>query len=259
MAIKREQPHIYRYHGRPTKPFRLSKLTFLYDCGRLFKIDFECGKRYLAKFVGFSLLVGILFFFGVSFSGCKSLEDGISLYDGNVFNYNDSVEIYYETVGTGDNAIVMIHGFGASRESWYDILPKLEAVNTTFVLVDLKGFGRSSKPTTGSYDMHQQAQIIVSLLKELSFSEVAIIGHSYGGGIALLIAIDNESSRVFALSSLILIDAAAFSDTIPYFVKYLRGGLLGTFIMAFTPPRIMALTTLKHLFHNDSLIDDERV
>src|SRR3954465_1050224 len=64
-----------------------------------------------------------------------------------------SYSISYERSGdtlSGKPTVVMLHGFGAAMESWSDVQP-LIAAKYPVLRVDLKGFGRSSKPKDDKY------------------------------------------------------------------------------------------------------------
>ena len=177
----------------------------------------------------------------------------------NYFNFSDTESIYYETIGRGSRGLILLHGFGASRESWSDILPLLQTEKTTIVLVDLKGFGKSLKSADKCCDIMRQSLIVQALIKHFAFDSIAVIGHSYGGGVALLIALNAEESAARTINSLILIDAAAFTDKIPFYIKYTKRRLLTFLVMTIVSSRIIARTILKFLFYNKRLIDDERI
>jgi pimeloyl-ACP methyl ester carboxylesterase len=178
---------------------------------------------------------------------------------GDYFKYSDTESIYYETIGHGSRGLILLHGFGASRESWNDILPLLKTENTTIILVDLKGFGNSSKSADKSSDIRKQALIVQALIEQFAFEAVSIMGHSYGGGVALFLTLNTETSRSIKITSLILVDSAAFTDKIPYYIKILKCRFLGLLIMTLISARIIARKTLKFLFYDNKLIDDERI
>src|SRR4051812_16097643 len=69
------------------------------------------------------------------------------------FVVTGSDTISYERSGdslSGRPTIVMLHGFGAAMESWSDIQPMI-AAKYPVLRLDLKGFGRSSKPKDDKY------------------------------------------------------------------------------------------------------------
>src|SRR5690242_2244194 len=63
----------------------------------------------------------------------------------NSFHYSEVVTINYEKHGAGPRSLIFVHGFGASLETWRDLVPYLSSTYTLYLL-DLKGFGLSSKP-----------------------------------------------------------------------------------------------------------------
>jgi pimeloyl-ACP methyl ester carboxylesterase len=75
--------------------------------------------------------------------------------------------IAYEIHGTAGPPVILLHGFGASRESWCDILPCL-APHMRLYLVDLLGFGLSSKPRNADYSVAMQATIVAKLISALA-------------------------------------------------------------------------------------------
>jgi pimeloyl-ACP methyl ester carboxylesterase len=60
------------------------------------------------------------------------------------------IEIYYEDHGSG-RPIVLIHGYPLDGQSWERQLPALLTAGHRVITYDRRGFGRSSRPTTG-YD-----------------------------------------------------------------------------------------------------------
>ena len=76
--------------------------------------------------------------------------------------------------------MVLLHGFGASLESWNDILPLL-SVEFRIYRLDLKGHGLSDKPRDGRYSTGEQARIVTTFIKDHQLQDVVLLGHSYGG------------------------------------------------------------------------------
>lgn len=80
--------------------------------------------------------------------------------------------------------IVLVHGLGASLGFWYlQIAPKL-AQHRRVILMDLRGHGRSSMPATG-YTPAVMAGDLLALLDHLRIASAHLLGHSYGGAVAL--------------------------------------------------------------------------
>jgi pimeloyl-ACP methyl ester carboxylesterase len=91
-----------------------------------------------------------------------------------------SIDLYYEDHGTG-KPIVLIHGYPFSGRAWEKQLPALMEAGYRVITYDRRGFGQSSQPVTG-YDYDTFAEDLHSLLSELDLHDVALVGHSMGGG-----------------------------------------------------------------------------
>jgi pimeloyl-ACP methyl ester carboxylesterase len=88
---------------------------------------------------------------------------------------------------TATDALVLIHGITSSSLSWVRVAPSLLARRPRVIAVDLKGHGDSEHPATG-YRIADQADEVAYLCQSLGLRTVSVIGHSWGGGIALLLA-----------------------------------------------------------------------
>jgi pimeloyl-ACP methyl ester carboxylesterase len=109
------------------------------------------------------------------------------------------LRIYYELVGTG-RPFVLLHGSMGSTESWR-MAGYTEGLADRFqlVLVDLRGHGRSEKPTAAkSYVTPALAADVVAVLDDLELESAPLFGWSRGGEAALATAVLNPG-RVEAL------------------------------------------------------------
>lgn len=178
----------------------------------------------------------------------------------HTFLYSDSIAINYEVTGTGNKAILFLHGFGLSIASWNDIRVWFPDDEFKYYFLDLKGFGYSSKPRDGKYSFLDQARIIVAFLEYSALDDVIVVGHSYGGGAALfshiLLKRENKPGRI---SKLVLIDTAAYDQEMPFFIDFLTTPILNTLIVTLIPARIRAQYVLQHTFKNRDRITDDQV
>jgi pimeloyl-ACP methyl ester carboxylesterase len=99
-------------------------------------------------------------------------------------------------------AIVLIHGITSSSLSWIRVAPHL-ADQARVIAVDLKGHGDSDRPTSG-YRLADQAGEIAQLVQALGVGNVRVMGHSWGGGIAITLA----AANVLPISRMVLEDPA---------------------------------------------------
>ena len=90
------------------------------------------------------------------------------------------IELYYEDHGAGE-PIILIHGYPLSGASWEKQVPALLAAGYRVITYDRRGFGRSSKPTTG-YNYDTFAEDLRVLVGHLDVSGITLCGFSMGGG-----------------------------------------------------------------------------
>lgn len=90
------------------------------------------------------------------------------------------IELYYEDHGSGRPA-VLIHGFPLNGHSWEKQLPVLLDAGFRVITYDRRGFGDSSKPTTG-YDYDTFAADLRALMEQLDLRDATLVGFSMGSG-----------------------------------------------------------------------------
>jgi non-heme chloroperoxidase len=90
------------------------------------------------------------------------------------------INIYYEDHGTGQ-PVVLIHGYPLNSDSWERQETELLREGYRVVRYDRRGFGNSSRPTTG-YDYDTFAADLNVLLAYLALEDVVLVGFSMGTG-----------------------------------------------------------------------------
>lgn len=174
--------------------------------------------------------------------------------------FGDGIAINYEVEGDGATPVVFLHGFAASLITWHDIRPFFPRDRFLLYFLDLKGFGSSAKPRDGRYAPEDHAAVVTSLLEGLGLRHVTLVGHSLGGGIALLTFLRSQAAGSRELiDRLILISCAAYPQPLPPIMRLLRNRLLGRAILHLLPVRFMVRYTLEHVFRNRQAITPERV
>jgi pimeloyl-ACP methyl ester carboxylesterase len=119
-------------------------------------------------------------------------------------NVNGS-SIAYERRGQG-MPLVLLHGYPLDHTIWEPLLPMLEN-QFDLILPDLRGFGESDAPKTGTL-MSDFAADVAGLLNRLDIQKAAVAGHSMGGYAALAFA-HAYPRRVFGLG---LVASSALAD-----------------------------------------------
>ncbi|MFD4661430.1 alpha/beta hydrolase [Kitasatospora sp. NPDC058444] len=86
--------------------------------------------------------------------------------------------------GTGP-LVLLVHGFPETWYSWRRQLPALAAAGYRAVALDVRGYGRSSKPAaTDAYRMLDLVEDNVALVRALGEETAVVVGHDWGSGIA---------------------------------------------------------------------------
>ncbi|MCK9991043.1 MAG: alpha/beta hydrolase [Rugosibacter sp.] len=110
-------------------------------------------------------------------------EIGLSIVaNGLATNYHDS--------GNGD-PVLMIHGSGpgvTAFANWRLSMPVL-AQNFRVIAPDMAGFGYTERPEGAQYSMDNWVSHALGLLDALKIERAHIVGNSFGGGLALALAI----------------------------------------------------------------------
>jgi pimeloyl-ACP methyl ester carboxylesterase len=108
---------------------------------------------------------------------------------------------YVERPGDGP-AVLLLHGLPGTAEDFARVTPLLSRAGMRTVALDRPGFGFSEG---GYHPLGAQLAAIEALLDQLAIDRVVLVGHSYGGTIALAFAA-RHPERV---RGLVLVDAAA--------------------------------------------------
>jgi pimeloyl-ACP methyl ester carboxylesterase len=116
---------------------------------------------------------------------------------------------YLERPGRGP-AVLLLHGQPGTAEDWEDVLPLLGARRA--VAIDRLGYGFSSG---GYVSLPRQLRAIEEVRRRLGLGDPVIVGHSYGGTIALAYA----ERHPFHTSGLVLVDAGAACTHVSFFER----------------------------------------
>src|SRR5688500_16351469 len=91
--------------------------------------------------------------------------------------------VIYRIAGSGP-PVVLIHGMVNSSRHWEKVALRLSE-RYTVIAPDLIGHGDSATPR-GDYSLGAHAAVIRDLLSALGVGPATIVGHSLGGGIAMV-------------------------------------------------------------------------
>ena len=96
------------------------------------------------------------------------------------------MDIYWEHLGGHGLPIIVLHGWGQSSDATRPLGHLLTACGDVHV-VDLPGFGRSPRPAS-DWNTFEYADCIVDQMNQRGIDAALIVGHSFGGKVALCMA-----------------------------------------------------------------------
>ena len=113
----------------------------------------------------------------------------------------NGIRLHYAEAGSGDNLVILLHGF---PEFWYSWRKQLDALSGGFHVVapDLRGYNLSDKPPrVEDYKIDKVAEDVIGLIDHFGAKQAAIVGHDWGAGVAWALA-QQHPERVSKLAVL---------------------------------------------------------
>lgn len=159
--------------------------------------------------------------------------------------------------GPDVETFVLLHGYGASSFTWRHWLPELERRGRVLA-VDLLGFGGSPKPEEGAYDPVGQAGLVLDALESLGVSRVTLVGHSLGGGVAIMTALGLQAAGR-PPARLVMVAGAAYRQRIPPFVRCARYPRLVDLAFRAVGPRFVVRQVARPIVYDPASITNEFV
>lgn len=122
------------------------------------------------------------------------------------------VVLHYKVSGEGRN-VILLHGWGCTHDIFRNLHAILEKDFKVYA-IDFPGFGKSSVPTE-VWGVEEYTRMLEIFIRELNIENPVLLGHSFGGRVAILYASRNPVEKV------ILVDAAGVRPrrTAKYYVK----------------------------------------
>jgi pimeloyl-ACP methyl ester carboxylesterase len=157
--------------------------------------------------------------------------------------HDGAFSLYAEEQGSGP-PIVLLHGLGGSTYSWRYIAPILARTHRVIAL-DLKGFGKSDKAFDMAYSAADQAQLVATFLARRNLRHVTLIGHSFGGQVALMTALHLRARDPARIKQLVLIDAPALPQPLTPVVAFMQQPVLPYAVMSIVPADLLTALALR--------------
>ena len=128
---------------------------------------------------------------------------------------NGKLRTHYLSYGEGP-AVVFLHGSGPGASAWSNFKLNVDAVVAAghrAVLIDMIGFGYSSKPEGCDYTTELFASNVKATLDQLGIEQCSLLGNSLGGAICIRLALDYPQ----LVSQLIMMAPGGIEEKEDYF------------------------------------------
>ena len=125
---------------------------------------------------------------------------------GRAVHYNISYLVQGAEYGP-DGAVVLLHDLPAGAFVWEGIMGQLAGLKRAVYAFDMLGFGLSDHPWPADTSIWGQADVLSYLLNDLKLTNIVLVGHGLGGGVAQVLA-----SRLLRqqTAALVLIDTICY-------------------------------------------------
>ena len=121
-----------------------------------------------------------------------------------------TLSVQITEAGAGGRPVLLVHGFTADAGEVAGVVDPLADRGWHAVAPDLRGHGATDRPTDPeAYSFELMAADVVALADELGWDRFALVGHSMGGAVAQLIALEHSER----LTGLVL--ASTFHGPVP--------------------------------------------
>jgi 4,5:9,10-diseco-3-hydroxy-5,9,17-trioxoandrosta-1(10),2-diene-4-oate hydrolase len=163
-----------------------------------------------------------------------------------------SIQTRYWTLGDEGPPVLLIHGIGASMESWAANVGPLAEAHRVYAL-DLVGAGYTDKPEA-PYSLSYLAQFVADFMETMDLTRASVVGHSLGGGAALKLALEHAEK----VESLVLVASAGLGREGHIFFKLASLPLVGELLIRPTSREGVA-QSLETFYTDPSMVTEERV
>ncbi|MEP7228453.1 MAG: alpha/beta hydrolase, partial [Gemmatimonadales bacterium] len=112
--------------------------------------------------------------------------------------------------GSGGLPVVLVHSLAGNSTHWSRQLAHLRRTRRA-VALDVRGHGRSERPSNGDYTIAGMAGDVAAVADTLGLDQFVLVGHSMGGGVALAYA----GAHPDRVAGLFLVDPIGDGKQIP--------------------------------------------
>ena len=104
----------------------------------------------------------------------------------------DGLSFHYRDWGGSGQPLLLLHGLASTCHIW-DMVAPLLAEDHAVIALDQRGHGESAKPNDG-YDFGSVSNDVLGVIAQLNWDDPVVVGHSWGGSVALELAVRSPES-----------------------------------------------------------------
>jgi pimeloyl-ACP methyl ester carboxylesterase len=125
---------------------------------------------------------------------------------------------YLDWGGDGD-PLLLLHGITSNAWTWWRVAPALAALGLRVAALDMPGHGQSAE--AGDHRLDAMAQLVGAACRELGMRRATLVGHSWGGAIALVLAAGQgvEVDRLVLMDPALSLTVEIGETRVPVFSK----------------------------------------
>jgi pimeloyl-ACP methyl ester carboxylesterase len=130
-----------------------------------------------------------------------------------------TTKLSYLEWGSEGPAALLLHGITSNARTWWRVAPRLVELGFRVVAFDMPGHGQSGETT--DHRIESIAQLITQAASQLGMDSILVIGHSWGGAVALAMAARPAApvTRVVLIDPALIGSAEVGKTRLPNFTK----------------------------------------
>jgi pimeloyl-ACP methyl ester carboxylesterase len=127
-----------------------------------------------------------------------------------------NTRLSYLEWGSGAKCALLLHGITSNAQAWWRVGPRLAALGYRVVAFDMPGHGPSGE--TADHRIESVARLIDDAAGQLGMDRALLIGHSWGGSVALAMAA-RRAERLVLIDPALSLSAEAGKARLANFTK----------------------------------------
>ena len=140
-----------------------------------------------------------------------------------VKNLEINYKVFEEAGFVRNNVLLIVHGWGSSSDRWSKIGQEIAENGFRVIIPDMPGFGKSETPKT-PWDFNSYVGFVEEFTKTLNLENFYLLGHSFGGAVAVKIAIDvpQKINKLFLVACSCIRKRTAFKKYLAKISKIIK-------------------------------------